>query len=84
MDEELVMTDQDILAFTKCGDLALIFFLDNQHKILYIYIMETEITKTELIQTIISEIDFLENEQLLRLYREVYGDIHDEQVDWDE
>ena len=46
--------------------------------------METEITKTELIQTIISELDFLENEQLLRLYREVYGDIHDEQVEWDE
>ncbi len=46
--------------------------------------METEITKTELIQTIISELDFLENEQLLRLYKEVYGDIHDEQVDWDE
>ena len=23
MDEESVMTDQDILAFTKCGDLAL-------------------------------------------------------------
>lgn len=46
--------------------------------------METEITKTELIQTIISELDFLENEQLLRLYREVYGDIHGEQVEWDE
>jgi len=46
--------------------------------------METEITKTELIATIISEIDFLENEQLLRLYREVYGDIHEDQVDWED
>lgn len=46
--------------------------------------MEKEITKTELIQTILSEIDFLEDEQLLRLYREVYGDIHEDQVDWDE
>ena len=46
--------------------------------------MEKELTKTELIQTIISEIDFLEDEQLLRLYREVYGDIHEDQVDWDE
>ena len=44
----------------------------------------TRITKTEVIEAIISEIDFLENEQLLRLYREVYGDIHDEQVEWDE
>ena len=46
--------------------------------------METEITKTELIETIISEIDFLENEQLVRLYKEVYGDINEEQVDWEE
>lgn len=46
--------------------------------------MEKELTKTELIQTILSEIDFLEDEQLLRLYREVYGDIHEDQVDWDE
>lgn len=46
--------------------------------------MEKELTKTELIETIISEIDFLEDEQLLRLYREVYGDIHEDQVDWDE
>ena len=46
--------------------------------------MEKELTKNELIQTIISEIDFLEDEQLLRLYREVYGDIHEDQVDWDE
>ena len=45
--------------------------------------MET-ITKTELIATIISEIDFLETEQLLRLYKEVYGDINEEQVDWEE
>ena len=45
--------------------------------------MET-ITKTELIETIISEIDFLENEQLVRLYKEVYGDINEEQVDWEE
>jgi len=45
--------------------------------------MET-ITKTELIATIISEIDFLENEQLVRLYKEVYGDINEEQVDWEE
>ena len=46
--------------------------------------MEKELTKTELIQTILSEIDFLEDEQLLRLYREIYGDIHEDQVDWDE
>ena len=46
--------------------------------------METEITKTELIATIISEIDFLENEQLVRLYKEVYGDINEEQVEWEE
>lgn len=46
--------------------------------------METEITKTELIEAIISEIDFLENEQLVRLYKEVYGDINEEQVDWEE
>tara|TARA_Y100001938_G_scaffold140991_1_gene210071 strand:+ start:813 stop:950 length:138 start_codon:yes stop_codon:yes gene_type:complete len=45
--------------------------------------MET-ITKTEIIETIISEIDFLENEQLVRLYREVYGDINEDQVDWEE
>ena len=45
--------------------------------------MET-ITKTEIIQCIISEIDFLDDYQLLRLYREVYGDINEEQVDWDE
>lgn len=45
--------------------------------------MET-ITKTEIIDTIISEIDFLENEQLVRLYREVYGDIDEDQVDWEE
>ena len=41
-------------------------------------------TKTELIECIIQEIDFLENEQLLRLYREVYGDIDEEGIDWDE
>ena len=46
--------------------------------------MNKELTKTELIETIISEIDFLENEQLLRLYKEVYGDINEEQVDWEE
>ena len=45
--------------------------------------MET-ITKTDIIQCITSEIDFLENEQLLRLYKEVYGDINEEQVDWEE
>ena len=45
--------------------------------------METEITKTELVQGIIAELDFLENEQLIRLYREVYGDINEEQVDWE-
>jgi len=43
-----------------------------------------KVTKTEIIECIISEIDFLENEQLLRLYKEVYGDINEEQVDWDE
>jgi len=46
--------------------------------------MNKELTKTELIEAIISEIDFLENEQLLRLYKEVYGDISEEQVDWEE
>jgi len=46
--------------------------------------MNKELTKTELIECIISEMDFLENEQLLRLYREVYGDINEEQVDWEE
>lgn len=46
-------------------------------------IMET-ITKTEIVECIISEIDFLDNYQLLRLYREVYGDINEEQVDWEE
>ena len=45
--------------------------------------MET-ITKTEIIDSIISEIDFLENEQLIRLYKEVYGDINEDQVDWEE
>ena len=45
--------------------------------------METEITKTELVEGIIAELDFLENEQLIRLYREVYGDINEEQVDWE-
>tara|TARA_Y100000592_G_C5443358_1_gene304628 strand:+ start:420 stop:557 length:138 start_codon:yes stop_codon:yes gene_type:complete len=45
--------------------------------------MET-ITKTEIVECIISEIDFLDNYQLLRLYREVYGDINEEQVDWEE
>ena len=46
--------------------------------------MNKELTKTELIECIISEMDFLENEQLLRLYREVYGDIHEDQVDWED
>ncbi len=45
--------------------------------------MET-ITKTEIIECIISEIDFLEDEQLLRLYREVYGDINENNIDWEE
>ena len=45
--------------------------------------MET-ITKTEIIDCIISEMDFLGNEQLLRLYKEVYGDINEEQVNWEE
>tara|TARA_Y100000817_G_C16596826_1_gene428939 strand:+ start:407 stop:544 length:138 start_codon:yes stop_codon:yes gene_type:complete len=43
-----------------------------------------KITKTEIIECIISEIDFLENEQLIRLYKEVYGDITEDQVDWEE
>ena len=45
--------------------------------------MET-ITKTDIIQCIISEIDFLENEHLIRLYKEEYGYINEEQVDWEE
>ena len=43
-----------------------------------------KITKTEIIDCIISEMDFLENEQLLRLYKEVYGDFNEELVVWEE
>ena len=42
-----------------------------------------KITKTEIVECIISEIDFLENEQLIRLYKEVYGDITEDQADWE-
>jgi hypothetical protein len=42
------------------------------------------LTKTELIECIIQEIDFLENDQLARLYKEIVGDFQEQAIDWEE
>ena len=77
MGEEQFMMDV-LSAWKKLKEM-----LDNTEQNWENIIMET-ITKTDIIECIISEIDFLENEQLLRLYKEVYGDINEEQVNWEE
>lgn len=48
MDAESVMTEQDILAFTKCGDLALIFFLDKNTQPVILIIMNNTQSQTKL------------------------------------